>query len=335
MVVPKFSIANPSFEMTPTNPYMNIPNNKRPPETAINIQQGRMPTQSNTVAPCSLSCSLMDSFPPSKENYAERIASISNKMDFEMSNHEMEGLYSLSPSNNSVQNKAVSNTTLQPVPSIIPITPSAIPYEANASADPNLWDGHFGLIFFFGTNKFLQSNAHNISCSLICIAQFIRQRNIADHDSNKIPQIDSVGEVAYNFITAPHEAGWDKLNTVDKTSLRNKVQLPFANHNLANQNTARNLIKNISPCIPIRLPPKQVEEVRKRMEQRKNKKNQVPKSYAQASSPAANVLKLKDAFLALPNKKIIEIHNASLNKSNTPLKTPLGSKLLFLSSVNT
>ena len=86
---------------------------------------------------------------------------------------------------------------------------------------------------------------------------------------------------------------------------------------MANQNTARNPIEKIPPRIPTQLPPKQVEEVRKRMEQRKNKKNQAPKSYAQASSPAADVLKLKDAFLTLPNKKIIEIHNASLNKTNT------------------
>jgi len=38
MVVPEFSIVNPSFENTPTNPYMNIPNLEQPPDTTVNIQ---------------------------------------------------------------------------------------------------------------------------------------------------------------------------------------------------------------------------------------------------------------------------------------------------------
>jgi len=38
MVVPEFSIVNPSFENTPTNSYMNIPNLEQPPDTTVNIQ---------------------------------------------------------------------------------------------------------------------------------------------------------------------------------------------------------------------------------------------------------------------------------------------------------
>jgi len=50
------------------------------------------------------------------------------------------------------------------------------------------------------------------------------------------------------------------------------------------------------------------------LEQKKNKKNlSTTKSHAQALVQAADILKLKDAFLALPNKKIMEIHNISLN----------------------
>jgi len=51
------------------------------------------------------------------------------------------------------------------------------------------------------------------------------------------------------------------------------------------------------------------------MEQRqKNKRNLTNKSYAQATFSVANILKLRDAFPALPNKKIIEIHNLALTK---------------------
>jgi len=50
------------------------------------------------------------------------------------------------------------------------------------------------------------------------------------------------------------------------------------------------------------------------LEQKKTKGKNSAKSYAQVSSPANDILKLRDAFLALSNKKIIEIHNATLVK---------------------
>ena len=116
MVAPEFSVANPSFESIPTKPYMNIPNNERSPDTAVNIQQGHMPSRSNTRAPWSPSYSPIDSFPPSEEDFTERMAVTSNRMDFEVLNHEMEGLYSLPPHNNTLQhppqNEAASSNVV-------------------------------------------------------------------------------------------------------------------------------------------------------------------------------------------------------------------------------
>jgi len=260
-------------------------------------------------------------------DYAERINIENNRMDVETSNQEMEGLYSSSPSLNTLQtppqNKETSNLVTAP------ITPTAIPYEANSPADPNLWDGHFGSVSLFGTNKFLQNNAHNISCSLVRIAQFIRQRNISDRDGNTITQLNSFGEATFDFISAIHKAGWNNLNTSDNTPFRHKIKSQFGNHpTLRDQNSGkRNPVERISPPIPKRLPRKQVEEVRKRLEQKKSKGKNSIKSYAQVSSLANDILKLRDAFPALPNKKIIEIHNASLNvtqpkgKKKTPITT--------------
>jgi len=37
-------------------------------------------------------------------------------------------------------------------------------------------------------------------------------------------------------------------------------------------------------------------------------------SYTQATNATASILKIKEAFLALPNKKILEIHNAAFPK---------------------
>jgi len=38
------------------------------------------------------------------------------------------------------------------------------------------------------------------------------------------------------------------------------------------------------------------------------------KSFAQVTASAANILKIKEAFPALLDKKIIKIHNVALNK---------------------
>jgi len=39
------------------------------------------------------------------------------------------------------------------------------------------------------------------------MTELIRQRNISNHDGNKIPQIDSFGEATFEFILALHKAG--------------------------------------------------------------------------------------------------------------------------------
>ena len=218
------------------------------------------------------------------------------------------------PQDPHVYNEAAPIDSSQSAPSTLPVPPSAIPYEANILADPNLWDGHSRPISLFGTNEFLQSNARNVSCSLIRMAKFIRQRNITDHNGNKIPQIDSFGQAAFDFITAIYEAGWDKLYTLDKNTLRHKIQMQFSDLAPQVQNTdKRNPVERIPPPIPKRLPRKQVEEVKKCLEQKKTRGKNPAKSYAQVSSPANDILKLRDAFPALPNKKIIEIYNTSLN----------------------
>ena len=196
-----------------------------------------MLSRNYTRAPRSPSYSPMDSLPPSEMDHAERMAIESNKMDFETTNQEIKGLYSSFPNSNTLQplsqNKVVSNNTAPSDPSTVPVTPSAIPYKANSPVDPNLWDGHFGSVSLFGTNEFLQSDVCNISCSLICIAQFIRQRNISNCDGNMLPQLSSFGDATFDFILAIHKAGWYKLNTSDNTPIGNKIKGQFGNQLLS------------------------------------------------------------------------------------------------------
>jgi len=202
--------------------------------------------------------------------------------------------------------------------STLPVLLSTIHYEANAPANSNLWDGYFGATSLFGTNKFLLNDAQNISSSLICIAEFIKQRNITNRDGNKITQLDSFGEAALTFIQAIHKVGWDKLNSANNISFRQNIQMQFAIAGPPSNNKGkRNLVAKVPPPIPTRLPKKQIEEAKKHWEKRKIN-NKSTKSFTQAASLALDILKLRDAFPALPNKKIIEIHNAMLNKE--PIK---------------
>jgi len=51
------------------------------------------------------------------------------------------------------------------------------------------------------------------------------------------------------------------------------------------------------------------------IEKTKGNSNKVPvKSFTQATATAKNILKIKKVFPTLPNRKIIKIHNAAMEK---------------------
>lgn len=220
--------------------------------------------------------------------------------------------------------------------------PTANPYSANAPADPSLWDGDFSATSIFGTNEFLQNDVRNIACSLSHMATFLRQRN----NGNNIPQLELFGEAAWSFVSAVFESGWDKLNTADMISFRKKITSQFINNSPpppASSN--RNTIRKVPPPSPPRLSKAQLERSKHHNTgtSHKGKTNPTPtKSFAQVASAAANILQIKEAFPTLPNKKIMEIHNAAFDKpaqrtkkSKSLPKAPLENRPLFLSLTNT
>jgi len=89
MEAPELNLVNTMFE-TSQNPYENWINPKRPPDTAVNIQWGRMPLRNNFNTPRSPSALTMDSSPPSEMDYAKRVATLNNRMDVEMSNSSVD-----------------------------------------------------------------------------------------------------------------------------------------------------------------------------------------------------------------------------------------------------
>lgn len=91
------------------------------------------------------------------------------------------------------------------------LEPSAIPYQANQPAGPQLWDGDFNSVSLFGTDKFLAGDAKNIACFLQRIATFIKQRPLGNKNSQDISQISEFGFAAWNLISSIYNSGWDKL----------------------------------------------------------------------------------------------------------------------------
>ena len=163
-----------------------IPNttSARPEDDAYNIQHGRSTSCTSTNGPRSNSPSPMDdSSPPSEVDYAEHVAANCN-MDIEttgpslpLAENVTSFSFSLPASNPRVPLEEAPNSTITGNFDIStePSPPKVIPYSANVPADPSLWNGNFMATSLFGTNKFLNSDINNVTCSLKRMACFLRQ----------------------------------------------------------------------------------------------------------------------------------------------------------------
>ena len=189
----------------------------------------------------------------------------------------------------------------------------------------------------FGTNKFLNSDISNISCLLQYMACFLRQRNLKGYNGNNIKQLDPFGQSAWDFISAIFKSGWDILTTDNKSTIRGNIAKEFGK--ATNPPSRENIhygthISKVPPPIPPRLS-KEVLEKSKTLQRSISTKGNSYISYTQAASYVTNALKIKEAFPALPNKKVLEIHNAAFaqpvnkpRKSNTLLKNLLENRPL-------
>jgi len=185
MVAPESNIANTHNSKKLMSP--NVENTKaRPDDTTLSIQRGRPPPHASTESSRSSSPSLMDDSPPSDCDYAERVAA-QNNMDIVADNAPPSAgpqryNFTMPPSqmpcapHEDAPNdpSPADNFNMSPEPSL----PMVIPYSANVPADPNLWDSNFTATSLFGTNEFLQSDVHNMACSLQRMACFLKQQSL-------------------------------------------------------------------------------------------------------------------------------------------------------------
>ena len=296
--------------------------NERPEDDAYNIQRGRSLSRISADGPRSNSPSPMDDSPPSEIDYAEIVASENNI--------EMSAIGPLTSSNNLAQSfnfalppsqppRAANEATSDPASnghssaSNEPSPPTVIPYSANVPADPSLWDGNFTATSLFGTNEFLNSDVRNIACSLQRMACFLRQRNLEGRNGNNIRHLDPFGESAWDFISAIFESGRDTLTTSNESTIRSNIAKEFSKKtNLPSKVNTRDgiQISKVPPPIPPR-PSKKVLDKSRIFQKTFSVKGNSQVSYAQAASYVSNALKIKEAFPDLPNKKVLEIHNAA------------------------
>jgi len=262
-----------------------------------------------------------DSSSPLEVDYAERIAANCN-MDIEITDPSLPLVENITCFPFSLEEAPNSATSSNINISTEPSPPKVIPYSMNVPADPSLWDGNFIATSLFGTNEFLNSDISNITCSLKHIACFLRQRNVKDRDANSIRQLNPFGESTWDFVSAILESGWDTLTTANKSSIRDnftkefgKTTKPLSSVNIRH---GAHITKIPPPILP--RPSKEILEKSKAHQQKISNKGKSPLSYTQIASNVTNILKIKEAFPALPNKKVLKMHKAAFGQHANRVK---------------
>jgi len=110
--------------------------------------------------------------------------------------------------------------------------------------------------------------------------------------------------------------------TANKSSIRDNVTKEFGKPTRpspsANTHYGPHVTK-VPPSIPS-CPSKEILEKSRACQQKTATKEKTPLSYAQIASNVANALKIKEAFPALPNKKVLEMHNAAFGQHTNKAK---------------
>jgi len=68
------------------------------------------------------------------------------------------------------------------------------------------WNGNFYPISLHGALKYLLSNSKNIKKSLHCMTKYIKNKSIKRNKTNDVPNLNSIGEAAWNFISALYKS---------------------------------------------------------------------------------------------------------------------------------
>ena len=170
----------------------------------------------------------------------------------------------------------------------------------------------------------IASDTKSIKDLLNFMARYINNKKINPSKTNDLLDFNGIRDSICNSISAVYPANWDVFYTNNKsTTLRAKIASKFMpriapNNNKSNKKTTKTVLVTINKVPPPpTLPVKSKREVNIISKYFQNKKPLVGNknstmSYAQATKLSANtseVLKIKETFPALNDKKINQINN--------------------------
>ena len=203
-------------------------------------------------------------------------------------------------------------------------------YDVNQVMGQDSWDSNFHPIPLHGLIGYLPYNIKNIKTSLNWMSKYILNKSVERGKVNDFDDLKGVSKVAWDFILAIYDSGWNVLSIDNNVSFRNKVASKFTpkinnNNNLKNKGSkSDNKLATVSR-LPLPIPaklPKVVKNIAKFFKKNeKSKEKETPrKSYTQASlldNNTREVLKIKEAFSNLQEIKIENIQKI-INGGNKP-----------------
>ena len=194
-----------------------------------------------------------------------------------------------------------------------------------------MWDGHINLISMFRQNNTQEIDVNNIKISFIHISDFISNRELKNNMEKDIPFLSSFDQIAFDFVFFIFKGGWNQLKTDrDNKMFHELIKNTFSTKMLmiskgkkANKfppTKSVEFTKLLLSQLPLRPSKKVLENLkfhRKNASGNEKKAMEITKlSYAQVSSKSVNnILKIKENFPKLSNKKIEELNRSIFNKS--------------------
>ena len=228
------------------------------------------------------------------------------------------------------------NTTTGPKQAINSLSPPVLLYKELQLANINSWDGHTHPISLFGRLGTQDIDVNNIKVSLEQMSDFISNHHLINHKEDKIPCLTGFGKVAFELISSIFKGEWDNLLVGDGQKMfHNKIKEEFTTSvPIAPSNRKSTCLSPAKPTESSNIPPplnsvssSKGDFSAKNKGKKPSNNNSFNKpfgpmhSYTQVSSTSnvREILKLKENFPKLSDKKIKQIHK-TVNNSNAPSK---------------
>jgi len=223
-----------------------------------------------------------------------------------------------------------------PKQAINSLSPPVLLYEELQPANINSWEGHTHPISLFRRLGTQDIDVNNIKVSLERMSDFISNHHLKNHKEDEISCLTSFGKVTFELISSIFKGGWDNLLVRDRQKMfRDKIKEEFTTSvSIASSNRKSTRLppakpaefSNISPPLnPVSSSKGESSAKNKGKKPSNNNFFNKPSgpmcSYAQVLliSNVQEILKLKENFPKLLDKKIKQIHK-TVNNSNAPSK---------------